>query len=76
MQALFIALGAGVKAGEVIDRKVKVVDIVPTLCHLTGAPVPKDAEGGIIYQILSEELDETGQQGEVAAEPVTAGAGG
>ncbi|MNC83621.1 hypothetical protein D3C75_1376780 [compost metagenome] len=64
------------KAGEVIDRKVKVVDIVPTICHLTGSPVPNDAEGGIIYQILSGEQDEAGQYGEAAAEPVTAGTGG
>lgn len=53
MKALFIALGAGVKAGEVIDRTVKVVDIVPTICHLSDSPVPKHAEGGVLYQILA-----------------------
>ncbi|OMF87392.1 alkaline phosphatase family protein [Paenibacillus sp. FSL R7-0273] len=75
MQALFIALGAGVKGGEVIGRKVKVVDIVPTICHLAGAPVPKDAEGGILYQILSGGADGSSGTADPAAEPVTAGAG-
>lgn len=78
MRALFIALGAGVKSGEVIGRKVKVVDIVPTICHLTGSPVPENAEGGIIYQILAgsaeEEIPAAGKPAE-AGEPVTAGAG-
>lgn len=54
MRALFIALGAGIQPAERIDRRIKVVDIVPTICHLTGVPAPKEAEGGVIYQILKE----------------------
>lgn len=75
MRALFIALGAGVKSGEVIDRRIKVVDIVPTICHLTGAPIPKDAEGGVIYQILEQaESTQESLTGE-AAVPAAAGIG-
>jgi predicted AlkP superfamily phosphohydrolase/phosphomutase len=78
MKALFIALGAGVRSGEVIDRKVKVVDIVPTICHLTGSPVPVNAEGGIIYQILSASAaeEEAAAHRAESGEPVAAGAGG
>jgi len=54
MNALFAAIGAGIKKGEIIDRKVKVVDIVPTISYLSGTPIPKNAEGGIIYQALEE----------------------
>ncbi|MBV4423747.1 alkaline phosphatase family protein [Clostridium tyrobutyricum] len=54
MRALFAAVGAGIKKGEIIDRNVGVVDIVPTISHLTGVPVPKNTEGGIIYQALEE----------------------
>jgi len=54
MNALFAAVGAGIKKGVSIDRKVRTVDIVPTLSHLAGAPTPRDAEGGIIYQALEE----------------------
>ncbi|MGI6685864.1 MAG: alkaline phosphatase family protein [Bacillota bacterium] len=46
----FMAAGAGLKKGERINRRVKVVDIVPTICQLTGAPMPKNVEGSIIYQ--------------------------
>jgi predicted AlkP superfamily phosphohydrolase/phosphomutase len=56
MKALFMMLGAGVKQGEVLKRKVKMVDVVPTICHLAGAAMPKDVEGGVIYQAL---LDQT-----------------
>ena len=52
MKALFMMVGAGVKQGETIKRKVRMVDVVPTICHLAGAPMPEDAEGGVIYQAL------------------------
>ena len=54
MNALFAAVGAGIKKGVTIDRKVRTVDIVPTISHLAGVNVPKNAEGGIIYQGLEE----------------------
>lgn len=53
-KSLFMMAGAGVKKGAVIDRKVRAVDIVPTICHLAGAPMPKDVEGGVIYQALED----------------------
>lgn len=55
MKALFMMVGAGVKTGEVLKRKVKMVDVVPTICHLAGASMPKDVEGGVIYQGLLAE---------------------
>lgn len=54
LKNLFIMAGAGVKKGEVIKRRVRAVDIVPTICHLAGAPMPKDVEGSIIYQALEK----------------------
>ena len=35
-----------------MERTVSLLDIVPTLCYLLELPVPRDAEGGIIYQAL------------------------
>ena len=29
-------------------------DIVPTICYATGNPIPEDAEGAVMYQILEE----------------------
>lgn len=54
MKALFAAVGAGIKRGVSIDRNVGVEDIVPTISYLTGVSVPKNTEGGIIYQALEE----------------------
>ncbi|WP_025700820.1 alkaline phosphatase family protein [Paenibacillus durus] len=75
MKALFIALGAGVKSGETIDRKVKVVDLVPTICELTGTPVPRNVEGGVIYQILSGDGSPAPHRENEAKQPVPAGLG-
>lgn len=44
-------VGDGIKC-ETIHRPIRNVDIVPTICHLVGNRMPKDVEGGIIYQAL------------------------
>jgi hypothetical protein len=33
-----------------LERNVWCLDLVPTLFYLTGWPVPKNAEGAVIYQ--------------------------
>ncbi|MBS3970689.1 MAG: alkaline phosphatase family protein [Clostridia bacterium] len=53
-KCLFMMAGGGVKKGEIIKRNVRVVDIAPTICHLAGAPMPRDVEGGVIYQALED----------------------
>lgn len=53
-KCLFMMAGAGLKKGEVIDRRVRVVDVVPTICHLAGVPMPKQVEGGVVYQALED----------------------
>lgn len=55
LSCLFMMAGAGVKKGETISRNVRIVDVAPTLCHLAGAPMPKDVEGGVIYQVLEDQ---------------------
>ena len=52
LEGLFILKGPGVKRGEVVERTVWSVDIVPTICHLAELPVPPLTEGAIIYQAL------------------------
>ncbi|MDA8226425.1 MAG: alkaline phosphatase family protein [Desulfitobacterium hafniense] len=54
LKCLFMMAGAGVKKGEVLSRRVRIVDVVPTLCYLAGAPMAKDVEGGVIYQALED----------------------
>jgi len=48
----FIMAGAGVRRGVALQRQVRVVDVAPTLCYLLGMPMPKNVEGGVIYEAL------------------------
>ncbi|MFQ6095581.1 MAG: alkaline phosphatase family protein [Candidatus Bathyarchaeia archaeon] len=63
MKGLLIIAGPNIKKGCVLKRTVWLTDVVPTICYLLGLPIPKDAEGAIIYQALGnpdyliEELD-------------------
>jgi predicted AlkP superfamily phosphohydrolase/phosphomutase len=50
----FVLAGPGVKAGIALNRPVRVVDVAPTLCHLLGWPVPRDAEGAVVYEALED----------------------
>lgn len=50
---LFMVMGKGIKKGYILDRVVRSPEIVPTICHLMNCGMPKDVEGGIIYQALT-----------------------
>jgi predicted AlkP superfamily phosphohydrolase/phosphomutase len=54
LRGLLVMKGPGVKRGLRLQRNVWLTDIVPTVCYLTGFPVPRDAEGAIIYQALTD----------------------
>jgi predicted AlkP superfamily phosphohydrolase/phosphomutase len=46
--------GPNVKKGFRYERPRWLADIVPTFCYMTGNPIPADAEGGPMYQIMEE----------------------
>ena len=48
----FIAAGAGIKRTGPLSGQVRVVDVAPTVCYLTGTPMPKQVEGGVVYEAL------------------------
>lgn len=52
LKNLLMFRGPNIKKGYRYERPRWLADIVPTLCYLTGGPVPADAEGGPIYQIM------------------------
>jgi len=58
LRGLLIMKGPGVKRGYTIRRIVHGTDIVPTVCYLLGFPIPRNAEGGVIYQALESFPDE------------------
>jgi len=49
---VFILVGDGVKENTIINRKVRSVDVVPTLCYLANVRQPSNVEGGVIWQAL------------------------
>jgi len=48
----FVMCGAGVRRGVALQRQVRAVDVAPTLCYLTGTPMPANVEGGVAYEAL------------------------
>jgi predicted AlkP superfamily phosphohydrolase/phosphomutase len=52
LKSLFVMAGPGVKRCVRMERTMWLVDVVPTICRLTGWPVPGGCEGGILYQAL------------------------
>ena len=54
IRCLFMAAGPGFKSNSIIDKKVEIVDLVPTLCYLLGVEPPQTVDGGVIYQILED----------------------
>ena len=52
LRAMFVAAGPGVRRGVDVTRTMWLTDIVPTVCYLLGLPVPRDAEGSVVYQAL------------------------
>jgi hypothetical protein len=37
-----------------LERNVWCLDMIPTICYLAGWPMPRDAEGAIIFQALED----------------------
>lgn len=54
LKNILLFRGPNIKKGFVYTRPRWLADIVPTLCYATGNPIPADAEGGVMYQILED----------------------
>jgi hypothetical protein len=52
--AVFVLAGAGVKKGVHLKGQVRQVDVAPTISYLLGMDVPRDAEGGVVYEALQD----------------------
>ncbi len=51
---VFYGPKCGVRKGVSMDRVCWLTDLVPTYCYMTGWPIPKTAEGAVIYQIMED----------------------
>jgi predicted AlkP superfamily phosphohydrolase/phosphomutase len=55
LRGTFALCGPGIRKGAEIDRNVWCVDLFPTICQLAGWPLPRDAEGAVIFQAFDDE---------------------
>jgi len=52
--SLCMLRGPGIRRGVRLERTVWLTDITPTICHMLGVPVPRDAQGAVIYQAFED----------------------
>jgi len=52
MKSLFIMAGPGVKENYRMKRTMWLIDIAPTVAYLMDIPMPRNAEGAILYEAL------------------------
>jgi len=52
---IFFAAGKGVKAGFTMTHQIRQVDLAPTIAAILGVRQPKDTDGAVCHQILSED---------------------
>ena len=50
----FVLAGPGVKEGVALQGQVRAVDVAPTLCYMLGIPMPRNVEGGVVYEALTD----------------------
>ena len=50
LRGLLTFTGSGIKKGHRMERTCNLIDIVPTICYLMDLPLPKTAEGAVLYQ--------------------------
>lgn len=54
LKSLCVFSGPGIKKGLRLERTCWLQDIVPTICYLADLPMPADAEGAVIWQVLKD----------------------
>jgi predicted AlkP superfamily phosphohydrolase/phosphomutase len=54
LHGLFVLNGPGIKKGHRLQRTTWLTDIVPTICHASGLPLPAQAEGAVVYQAFED----------------------
>ncbi|HID06171.1 MAG TPA: hypothetical protein EYP10_03385 [Armatimonadetes bacterium] len=54
MRGLLVLKGPGIKSGYRMTRTVWLTDVTPTICFLMGLPYPRDCEGAVLYQAITD----------------------
>jgi hypothetical protein len=59
LSPIFMAAGQGFKKGVYVDRVIREVDVAPTVALLAGVNMPAQCEGGLLHQLLEQDLVES-----------------
>jgi len=54
IKAAFIISGPGIKKNHRRPKPIFLRDVAPTIAHLMGIPIPKDADGRVLFDIFEE----------------------
>lgn len=54
LPSTFIMSGPGVRKGMERKLPVNIIDVAPTICFLSGIPMPAQAEGSIIWDVVED----------------------
>lgn len=56
LHGVFLAHGSDIKKGERIENA-EIYDLVPTILHIFGVPIPSDIDGRVLKEIFEEKSD-------------------
>ena len=54
LRGLFALSGPNIRHGVALERTVWIQDMVPTICYIAGWPIPREAEGAVVFQALQD----------------------
>jgi len=54
MYGIFVAMGEGIKENHEV-KTAKLVDLMPTILHIYGIPIPNDVSGNVLMEIFGED---------------------
>jgi len=60
--------GPGVQPGQILDEPVSLVDVLPTVCELVGAPIPDGVQGRSLAPLLQGRAAPAGEFDSIYAE--------
>ena len=56
-EGIFVAQGSGVRNGKEMDSLPSLVDVMPTIMHYLGLPVPNDCDGKVLKEIFDADSE-------------------
>jgi predicted AlkP superfamily phosphohydrolase/phosphomutase len=56
-EGVFVACGSDIERGRELDHHLSLMDVMPTVLHYLGSPVPEDCDGRVLKEIFEIDSD-------------------